>query len=476
VALAARTAVSPDGALLVGGRPLRLVRLAPGDLAHLSPLLRGEELAVSAENCALVERLLDLDLLQARPEATGPGRERVTVVVPVRDHAGELRELLGAPDAWEGVAAVVVVDDASCDGPALREALAGRGPVEVQLVRCESRRGPAGARNRGAALATTELVAFVDADCRPGPRWLEALVAHFDDPSVAAVAPRVRADPSPGGHRSRLGPPLLAFERARGPLDAGPEPTSVGPGRELTLVPSAALVVRRSAFEAVGGFDPTLRFGEDCDLEWRLVEAGWTVRYEPSVVVRHPVRPGLAAALRQRFEYGLPAAALARRHRRFRLLRVEPLTFASMVAAATGNLGLAAGVGLAGLVGPAARGAGAGLGWRLACRRRAAEQMADAKGLAASLWRTYWPLTVLLCPWSRTFRRLAVAALVVGPLLDRVRSRPEVPLVWWVLLQVAEGLAGGAGVWVGCARERSVAVLVPQWKKGWWRPCSIGAT
>ena len=77
------------------------------------------------------------------------------------------------------------------------------------------------------------------------------------------------------------------------------------PGSRVSYVPTAALLVRRSALDSVaiddaaipapghlagpgplssrGVFDPALRYGEDVDLIWRLHDAGWRVRYEPSV-------------------------------------------------------------------------------------------------------------------------------------------------------------------------------------------------
>jgi GT2 family glycosyltransferase len=49
-----------------------------------------------------------------------------------------------------------------------------------------------------------------------------------------------------------------------------------------------ATIVRRSAFEAVGGWPHFFYAHEAIDLAWRLIDAGWQIRYEPSVVVNHP--------------------------------------------------------------------------------------------------------------------------------------------------------------------------------------------
>ena len=67
---------------------------------------------------------------------------------------------------------------------------------------------------------------------------------------------------------------------------AAPRPGLVRPLSRIPYVPSAALVVRRAALPDEL-FDPALRGGEDVDLVWRLVQAGWDVRYEPAATVGH---------------------------------------------------------------------------------------------------------------------------------------------------------------------------------------------
>lgn len=474
VRLGRRTAAPSDDGLLAGGRPLRLVRLGARGAVRLAPLLRGDSQPVTAGDAHAVERLLDLDLILPDPSESTPDLSQVTVVVPVRDHAAELTVLLRSPQAFSGVAQVVVVDDGSDDPDAIERAASDVEDLRIQVVRCPAPAGPAAARNRGAAVAGTELVAFVDADCRPQPGWLEALVGQFQDSAVGAVAPRIGAVANDAGGRSPLARALLVFERIRGPLEFGPDPASVGPGRDLPLVPSAALLVRRAAFEAVGGFDADLRFGEDNDFEWRLAGAGWTVRYEPKSAVHHPIRADLAAALRQRYCYGLPAAALARRHQGFRMLRVEPATAAALVAAVTVGPAGALSAGLVGCLGPVARWTRLGMAWRPALRRRVADQTADAHGLVLSLAGPYWPLTLLLAVFSRRLRRL-LPVVVIGPaLVDWSRRRPRVSPVSWVLLHVMESVAGGTGVWVGCIRAASARALVPMWKPVAWEADPVG--
>ena len=163
----------------------------------------------------------------------------------------------------------------------------------------------------GAAAVTTPLVAFLDADCEPAPGWLDPLLAHFDDERVALAAPRIVTAPASGAERAS---PLGRYDAIRNPLDLGPVEGRIAPTTRVSYVPAAALLVRVEALEAVGGFDRTLRVGEDVDLVWRLVQQGWRCRFEPRSVVGHHPRTSLTGLLRQRFGYGRSAAALDRRH------------------------------------------------------------------------------------------------------------------------------------------------------------------
>src|SRR4029079_460923 len=122
-------------------------------------------------------------------------------------------------------------------------------------IRMGTNRGPAAARNAGLAKVDTPLVAFLDTDVEAADGWLEPLLGYFDDPRVALVAPRVRSTPR-SGH-------LAMYESARSPLDLGDEAARVAAGTRVSYVPAAALVVRTEALRAIGGFDETLRVGED---------------------------------------------------------------------------------------------------------------------------------------------------------------------------------------------------------------------
>ncbi|NED69084.1 glycosyltransferase, partial [Streptomyces sp. SID10244] len=177
---------------------------------------------------------------------------------------------------------------------------------DVTLIRFDENRGPSAARNAGAAAATTDFVAFLDSDVVPPADWLTMLLGHFSDPAVAIVAPRIV-----GLSRDDCDVSLSErYENGYSSLDMGPDECSVVPGSRVPYVPSAAMLVRRSAFQS---FDESMRVAEDVDLCWRTHKAGWRVRYDPVSQVCHDHRTGMRSVLDRRRYYGTGASYLADR-------------------------------------------------------------------------------------------------------------------------------------------------------------------
>jgi len=436
------------GTVLVGGSPIRVLRFTPAGHALVDRLAAGEPVPRSTGAQSLARRLLDAGLAHPRPPATDSMLE-VAVVIPVRNDAQGLAATL---PALPRTAAIVVVDDASTDAEAVSPNETRPGTT---LLRRSVQGGPAAARNDGWRATDAPFVAFVDANCEPEPGWLDALFPHFADPKVAAVAPRILPPAGTGN-----GGALAAYEAVASPLDLGPREANVRPGSPVAYVPTAALVVRRGALEELGGFDETLTVGEDVDFVWRLAAAGWTVRYEPRAVVRHPIRSGWSAWLQQRFRYGTSAAPLARRHG----WAVAPAVMAPWTAGAWALL--AAGQPLLGVV---TAGCSAAALLRAVPRGEAFRlaglgHLRGGLGLARALRRAWAPTAVIMAVAGRRDRgtRAALAAAVVLPgVAEWVRRRPRLDPARFSALHLADDLAYAGGVWAGCARERSARALLP---------------
>jgi mycofactocin glycosyltransferase len=439
------------GTVLLGGSPLRVFRVSERARRVLERWRAGARVGEGRGTRLLARRLVSAGAFSPLPGGGALGRDDVTVVVPVRDRAAALDRLLGAL----GDLSCIVVDDASTDAGATKEVAERHG---ARLVALDSNAGPAGARNAGLARVDSALVAFVDSDCVPEEGWLEPLLGHFDDPVVAAVAPRV----VPAGRGAAA---------ARSSLDRGPREGPVRVGSPIPFVPSAALLVRADVARGPDLFDGALRGGEDVDLVWRLGDAGWDVRYDPSSTVLHEGPATLGALLARRAFYGTTAAPLARRHGAALApvhlsgwsLVVWALVLArrpvlALTVLATSVVILARR--LRGLVrdpvGVAASIAGGGT-------------VRAAVPALGSLTRAWSPALVLALAFRRT-RARAAAAFLVPALADWATGRPALHPVRAVAVRVADDVAYGTGVWAGCARERTLVPLVPRiaWRGRVW--------
>ncbi len=462
-----------DGRLLLGGEPPRIVRLSEsGSKALDGAFSEGGLAAAGSSQQRLLARLSTAGLIQPRPAPLALLPE-LTVVIPVRQPASSLEGLLATLSS-AGAGSVVVVDDGSEDGGAGSSAVARRHGATA-LHRPLSG-GPAAARN--SAEVETEFVVYLDADTvleEAEPLgWLSVCLSQFSDPRTALVAPRIRSVPGSDA--------VARYEASSSPLDLGERPGLVGSFRRLSYVPATALVARARALKEIGGFDQSLRFGEDVDLVRRLEAAGWRVRYEPAATVMHRPRSNLRSLARQRFGYGTAAAELDRRHEE----TVPPFAASpSASLAATAALGAACGL-LLGRRAPALRGLGlfgatravstvrlgrklAAAGFEAPCKLADELVESSARSAAGALLRAvrrcWWPFVL---PFLATRRaRPAAGSLLLASALSRFAPgswprRSPVGFLETLAIGLVDDLSYTSGVLSGCWRVGSLRVLLPR--------------
>lgn len=221
------------------------------------------------------------------------GIAAVVVTRDTRDEALGCLASLSADMATE----VVLVDAGSRDGTvdAVRSAHPDVTVLEAGDV------GFAAAANAGIAGTRAPVVVVLNADVRVRPGSLRTLARRIVlDPGLAAAGPRVRYPDGTPQASARAVPDVATavghaalgwiapgnrFTRRYRQLDA--DPTLA---REVGFLSGCALALRRSAFDAVGGFDACYRlYVEDLDLAVRLRAAGWRLVYEPAAEVTHRV-------------------------------------------------------------------------------------------------------------------------------------------------------------------------------------------
>jgi len=200
-------------------------------------------------------------------------RPFVSVVIPAYNEAENvarcLQAIAGQDYPWDRYE-VIVADNGSSDETV--KIAKSHGARVVHAVRP----GPAAARNVGAHGARGDILAFIDCDCVASRQWLNQLSDGFDDEGVGAVAGEIR-----------IGAARTEFERLLGSINY----LSQAKHLENPIMPFAAtanVAYRRHVFETLGGFDESLRVGEDADLSWRLQrDLDLRIGFQPQAEVEH---------------------------------------------------------------------------------------------------------------------------------------------------------------------------------------------
>ena len=227
-----------------------------------------------------------------------------SVIVCIRNGRNRIANCLEALEQMPGAGhEVLVVDDGSSDGTA--DFVATNFP-QVRLLRLAAG-GLGAARNAGAAAATGDIYAFTDDDCEPDREWLARLRRVFVEGRFAAA----------GG--PNLPPRPRSWREAVVCAAPGAPSHVLLDDEEAEHLPGCNLAVTRSAFEAIGGFDPVFHTaGDDVDFCWRLRDAGFRLGFVAGAFVWHWRRPSVSAFLCQQIGYGRAEHLLMKKHpRRF---------------------------------------------------------------------------------------------------------------------------------------------------------------
>ncbi|MGD0015599.1 MAG: glycosyltransferase [Bryobacteraceae bacterium] len=223
----------------------------------------------------------------------------VSVVVPVRNSErtveGTVQSLLALEYPQDRLE-LILVDNASTDGTA---GILASHSDRLRCV-CEPKRGASAARNRGLFEARHPVVAFTDADCVVARDWLHQLVVPLEDATVGVSGGRILAA-HPCNPVQEYGEWLHDQERAI-------------QGFKPPYVISMNWASRRSVLLEAGGFDEGLFRGEDVDLAYRVLQAGYRLAYCAGAVIRHHNRPDLKGLFREGFWDGFYSVQVLKKH------------------------------------------------------------------------------------------------------------------------------------------------------------------
>ncbi|MBG1260794.1 glycosyltransferase [Nostoc commune] len=221
----------------------------------------------------------------------------VSVVVPIYNGEADLPELinclLSQTYPKERVEYFLVDNNSSDRTLTILKTSAENCPITIHALSENQIQSSYSARNTGIRAATGEIIVFTDADCRPQPQWLDALIQPFVNKEVVIVAGEILALP---------GTTLLEQHADR------QETLSQKHTLKHSFRPygqTANLAIRHITLEKVGLFRPYLTTGGDADICWRILgENIGRLEFAPNAIVGHRHRATLKELQSQWRRYG----------------------------------------------------------------------------------------------------------------------------------------------------------------------------
>lgn len=222
----------------------------------------------------------------------------ISVVIPAFNAEATISEVVEAvrgQDLSEELE-VIVVDDGSTDLTAARARQSGA------VVVHQGNRGPAETRNTGWRTAHGETVLFTDSDCRPHRDWARKLLAGFASPEVAAVA----------GSYGIWNPQSWLARH----IHAEIMERHAGMPSSIRAFGSYNVAIRKEILESLDGFDDNYprASGEDNDLSYRILEAGFTIAFRREALVDHLHQESIFRYLKEQARHGYYRMLLYRTH------------------------------------------------------------------------------------------------------------------------------------------------------------------
>ena len=213
----------------------------------------------------------------------------VDIVVTTKNNASVLREALASIEKQVFSAyQCYVVDDCSTDDTVN---MVERDFPAVHLIKANRRTGPSGNRNHAIALGSAPFIVTLDDDVVLTPDWLKEMVEFISfSPSIGSVGSQLRYWDQPGRLNGVGG--VLGHDGVAGDLffntDLSEVIDVIGRPLRILYAYTAAMIMRREAFEKAGRFDPSYFYlAEDLDLGIRMYFRGYLVVYNPKAIAYH---------------------------------------------------------------------------------------------------------------------------------------------------------------------------------------------
>jgi len=216
-------------------------------------------------------------------------RRRLSIIIPTFNGATRIGNCLEAllPQAARHAANVLVIDDGSVD----QTAEVVKRYHNVRLIG-QPNAGPAAARNRGAAEALGEVIVFIDDDCVPAPKWLDAMLQAFNDSDVVGAK---------GVYRTRQRNVIARFVQ----IEYEDRYRRMKKQRYIDFVDTYSAAFLRERFLETEGYDTSfpVACAEDAELSYRMSTRGWKMKFVPDAVVSHTHPDTVVGYLKKKYKF-----------------------------------------------------------------------------------------------------------------------------------------------------------------------------
>lgn len=152
-------------------------------------------------------------------------------------------------------------------------------------------------RNVGVKLSKGKIIVFTDASCVPEKGWLENLIRPINEEGECIVAGATFSQGTKTLHDN----------------------ASMNASKYVGECPTINLAFTRKLYDEMNGFDESFDYGSDVDFSWRIIDAGYKIRFEPSAIIKHDWG-GAKLELKRSFRYGKARARLHIKHKKIQHL------------------------------------------------------------------------------------------------------------------------------------------------------------
>lgn len=236
---------------------------------------------------------------------------RLSVVIPVYNRPEELKELLDSLTIqhFKESTEVVIVEDGS--SLTSEESVSQfQKQLRIKYIKQENA-GPSAARNRGAAEAAGDYLFFFDSDCALPSDFFDKIHSFLETRKLDCFGTKDTAHSFFSPIQKAISYSMTSFFTTGG-IRGG----AGGAKKMDDFYPrSYSMGVRKAVFDEVGGFSPSMRYGEDIDFSMRVKEAGYSIGLVEGTYVYHKRRSTFRSFFKQTFCSGTARIDIARRHK-----------------------------------------------------------------------------------------------------------------------------------------------------------------